>query len=522
MQLSMSRGWNTWDRASAANHVHLPTGFGLRLGVVLPDSNGSVLTWDYVDKCVEETSCRVRPGAHAYNGSLTEITYRIPGSTNGSRLPFNVTVTSAHVGGRADNVVLLLRANTTEFGSAGHPLVHISPSYFFTSCTENAVTGGASVCGDFTSTASGYTVIPAGFPAMTVVVVGAVPAMGPQSMQVAFDASGIVCLASGGAALPKIDSTTACAALVAAAIRAQDAELAARYPRATVGSDRDLVEAMRSVIGWNCMFDMRTHVITPVSRNFGSLPFALWLWDTYFSTLLAAEDSRELAWVAMATWLHRAVLASALHPFAPLHSGLHTLQTRNITFPPSRVAPPLPTKMRVDLNRSYSNLLAITRPTVFGDVPGYRTATEVATDRSKPFVGPMVLMAHYRRFQDKWIVRLLFDDMMICETLACRLLCQLVDLLLPSPTDLPARTPMPAFVFSSACWSWNLDIVCRFQALIWLPRRAYLRHHMALVSCAPSGMMSVARVASKLLTGTASPPPGIPSLSLPHVRPPAR
>ena len=48
--------------------------------------------------------------------------------------------------------------------------------------------------------------------------------------------------------------------------------------------------------GWNTMFDHRATVITPVSRSFGSMPFEMWLWDTYFSTLLAAESSRELAY----------------------------------------------------------------------------------------------------------------------------------------------------------------------------------------------------------------------------------
>ena len=54
-----------------------------------------------------------------------------------------------------------------------------------------------------------------------------------------------------------------------------------------------------------------------VSRSFGQMPFEMWLWDTYFSTLLAAESSKELA---------------------------------------------------------YTNLIEITRPTVAGNVPGFRTA----------------------------------------------------------------------------------------------------------------------------------------------------
>ena len=74
------------------------------------------------------------------------------------------------------------------------------------------------------------------------------------------------------------------------------------------------------------------------------------LWDTYFCTLLASEASKELA---------------------------------------------------------YSNLIEITRPTVRGNVPGFRTAGTTVSDRSKPYVGAFITLAHYNRFGDQWIVELL-------------------------------------------------------------------------------------------------------------------
>ena len=82
----------------------------------------------------------------------------------------------------------------------------------------------------------------------------------------------------------------------------------------------------------------------------------MWLWDTFFCTLLAAEDSKELA---------------------------------------------------------YSNLIEIARPTVRGNVPGFRSVGEVVGDRSKPYVGAMVLQRHYRKFGDKWVVEQLFDDLLL-------------------------------------------------------------------------------------------------------------
>ena len=41
-----------------------------------------------------------------------------------------------------------------------------------------------------------------------------------------------------------------------------------------------------------------------------------------------------------------------------------------------------------------------------------RTATGTALDRSKPYVGALVLRALYRRFGDRWIVELLFDELL--------------------------------------------------------------------------------------------------------------
>jgi hypothetical protein len=80
------------------------------------------------------------------------------------------------------------------------------------------------------------------------------------------------------------------------------------------------------------------------------------VWDTFFCTLLASEASKELA---------------------------------------------------------YSNLIEITRPTVRGNVPGFRTAETTVSDRSKPYVGSFITLAHYNRFGDKWIVELLYPSLLM-------------------------------------------------------------------------------------------------------------
>jgi hypothetical protein len=58
-------------------------------------------------------------------------------------------------------------------------------------------------------------------------------------------------------------------------------------------------------------------------------------------------------------------------------------------------------------------LIEITRPTVRGNVPGFRAAPTTVSDRSKPYVGAFVLLEHYKKFGDVWIVELLYPSMLM-------------------------------------------------------------------------------------------------------------
>ena len=74
----------------------------------------------------------------------------------------------------------------------------------------------------------------------------------------------------------QLSTLAACSQLVSGMEAKVEAEVAAQYPRATVGENRDAVDAIRAVMGWNTMFDHRATVITPVSRSFGQMPFEMW------------------------------------------------------------------------------------------------------------------------------------------------------------------------------------------------------------------------------------------------------
>ena len=317
---------------------------------------------DCCDSAKGET-CLVRPNHHTFNGSFTHFDQTI-------RNDLHVAVKSAHidVGGSGDATVVLLTANAStaaaaKIVAAGQLELHVSARFYF-DCAPQTHSGSVP-CGTIVAAADGQGLVatPIGQPAVHLIAYGArvsvtsssevVLTMGPGADG---GAACLVAVAGGGDHSPSVSSVAQCTAAVAAAEAAVEAGLEAEYPRAKVGDTRDVVDAIRAVIGWNTMYDGRAFVITPVSRSFGKLPFEMWLWDTYFSTLLSAESSKELA---------------------------------------------------------YANLIEITRPTAMGNVPGFRTATDSVQDRSKPFVGAMVLEMLYGKFKDAWLVELLFDDLLI-------------------------------------------------------------------------------------------------------------
>jgi putative isomerase len=128
--------------------------------------------------------------------------------------------------------------------------------------------------------------------------------------------------------------------------------------KAAYGDNRDLYDAYQSVFAWNMIYDpLNDRVITPVSRAwcYGQ-GFVLFEWDTYFGAYQLSLDNRDLA---------------------------------------------------------YANLIAITKEvTPDGFVPNFTTAKHKSADRSQPPVGSMVLDSIYRKYHDKWIVELLFDDLL--------------------------------------------------------------------------------------------------------------
>ncbi len=120
-------------------------------------------------------------------------------------------------------------------------------------------------------------------------------------------------------------------------------------------------QALQSVVGWNVIYDASNNrIIFPVSRlwndNFGG-QYVLFDWDTYFGAWMASMESKELA---------------------------------------------------------YANAVEITRAiTPGGFIPNFSGSYGSASfDRSQPPVGSLVFNALYQKFQDKWLLEYVYDDLL--------------------------------------------------------------------------------------------------------------
>lgn len=131
-------------------------------------------------------------------------------------------------------------------------------------------------------------------------------------------------------------------------------------------SDYDCYHAMQSVLGWNNIYDPSIRkVITPVSRIWSSEWFAstdfggftLFCWDAYFASMMLAVSNKELAY-ANAVEITKAITESGFIP-----------------------------------NCYYSN--------------GFKSR-----DRSQPPVGSMAVWALYRQYKEKWLLELLYEELL--------------------------------------------------------------------------------------------------------------
>jgi putative isomerase len=127
------------------------------------------------------------------------------------------------------------------------------------------------------------------------------------------------------------------------------------------GELAEIYHAMQTCIAWDTIYEpKKDRVITPVSRlwnrNWGG--YVLFCWDTYFGAYIAAVDNKELA---------------------------------------------------------YSNAIEVTREkTESGFVPNFAGDCDFKSrDRSQPPVGSLTVREIFRRYQEKWFLEEVYEDLRI-------------------------------------------------------------------------------------------------------------
>jgi len=129
--------------------------------------------------------------------------------------------------------------------------------------------------------------------------------------------------------------------------------------KAKYQSDSLLYEAMQSVLAWNVIYEPNNErVIVPVSRlwNCGWGGWVLFDWDTYFASYMLAFDNKDLA---------------------------------------------------------CANAIAITKEiTKNGFVPNFSSGNGKSDDRSQPQVGSLMIKEIYKKYQEKWFLREVFDELL--------------------------------------------------------------------------------------------------------------
>jgi putative isomerase len=121
----------------------------------------------------------------------------------------------------------------------------------------------------------------------------------------------------------------------------------------------ELYDAMHSVLAWNTIYDpINNRVINPVSRNW-SAPSGGWVlfdWDTYFASYMLSTDNKDLA---------------------------------------------------------YANAIAITNEiTKKGFIPNNSQPGHKSEDRSEPQVGALIVREIFRKYQEKWFLKEVFDELL--------------------------------------------------------------------------------------------------------------
>ena len=318
LQSKLATGWNTWNTHSVLCWVHLPEGFAINLGIKSYAARNHL-------REVQIGREDVEVGSHANDGSYSKLT-----------ITFSTTRVTIETGVEGDDLVVIAKP---ERDAVRRGLL-IAEAGILWNHPGHVVRQDEKLVGHF-----GENQIPV-FGTSANVQDPNIKSMTPY---LALQLDGPAGISTGRArSLGEIEEI----------ISRRRAELAARSKE--YGKHSKLYDAAQTVTAWDTIYDPTyNRVITPVSRNWssGSGGYVLCCWDTFFAAMIAAIDSRELAYA-------------------------NVVEVLNDKTPEGFVS-----------NCSMGS-------------------GRKCFDRSQPPVGAITALALYQKFKDRWFIELVFDDLL--------------------------------------------------------------------------------------------------------------
>lgn len=315
-------GWNTWNTRNILSYTHLPEGFTINL-CIKEYSTDRILRESLVGRHGDQEEV-VFPGPRSYDGSCTQLNLKYLGLELDIRTVVSedqqyILVTPLKVGRKIPTLIIeacLLWGKEGSIAKKGRTLTgHCSGREFSIFTTGNVT--------DVYHTAS----------------------LSPY-IAVHLDQ-------------PLVVSTTPCTYAQAEALYVSAREKLDAQNNA-YGSHSESYTAMKTCLAWDTIYEPEhDRICSPVSRlwNISWGGYVLFDWDTYFASLLASVESKELAQL---------------------------------------------------------NAIAITdEVTENGFIPNFGAANGLKSrDRSQPPVGSFVCMEIYRRWPEKWFLERIFPTLL--------------------------------------------------------------------------------------------------------------
>ncbi len=262
MMNKLAAGWNTWNTRSVLSHVLLPEGFALNIGLK-EYSTGNYLKEALIGRFGEEDE-KIHPGAHAYDGSYTQLNLQWQG--------IELQVESATC---EHDLVLLITALTVK----DYPptLVLEAGMLWNRSGTlklENECLVAAMPTRTITTYATGPSVRELNIPT--------------QAPFLAVALTGVVGFSTGKSRdLTEIED-----------IVAKQKEAHQRNKN-NYGAFAETYDAIQTSMAWDTIYEpQKERVVSPVSRiwNINNGGYVLFCWDNYFAAYMASIDNKELAY----------------------------------------------------------------------------------------------------------------------------------------------------------------------------------------------------------------------------------